>query len=113
MKLSDLLTDIQFKGNFNDCEIHAITHDSRKVKNGSLFVAIHGLITDGHDFIPEAVQNGAPINVLAEVKNSKRTKSRFKIFQSHPNKTKYKYVFRVFSQPNSDKANFVYMGEKK
>ena len=59
MKLSDLLTDIQFKGNFNDCEIHAITHDSRKVKNGSLFVAIHGLITDGHDFIPEAVQNGA------------------------------------------------------
>ena len=30
-----------------------------------------------------------------------------------PNITKYKYVFNVFSQPNSDKANFVYIGEKK
>jgi UDP-N-acetylmuramoyl-L-alanyl-D-glutamate--2,6-diaminopimelate ligase len=36
-----------------------ITDDSRKVKNGSLFVAIDGAHFDGYSFIPEAIDKGA------------------------------------------------------
>ena len=36
-----------------------ITNDSRLVKPGFIFVAIRGLTSDGHDFIPLALKNGA------------------------------------------------------
>ena len=40
-------------------EICHITHDSRKVEPGSLFVAIEGLVFDGNQFIAHACQLGA------------------------------------------------------
>lgn len=40
-------------------KFNGITDDSRKVKKGYLFVAIKGMASDGHDFIEEAVKNGA------------------------------------------------------
>ena len=39
--------------------IKSIEFDSRKVKKGSLFVAIKGSSIDGHSFIDEAIENGA------------------------------------------------------
>lgn len=45
------VTDIQF--------------DSRKVRPGSLFVAVRGTNSDGHDFIGKAVENGA-VAVICE-----------------------------------------------
>lgn len=36
-----------------------IKTDSRKVKNGDTFVAIKGLTVDGHDYINDAIKNGA------------------------------------------------------
>jgi UDP-N-acetylmuramoyl-L-alanyl-D-glutamate--2,6-diaminopimelate ligase len=39
--------------------ISGIEFDSRKVKNGSLFVAVKGYKTDGHDYIDAAVASGA------------------------------------------------------
>jgi len=43
----------------DDAEITDITHDSRKVVQGSLFVCLKGLKVDGHDFVPEAIKRGA------------------------------------------------------
>lgn len=40
-------------------EILDVTEDSRAVKNGSLFVAIKGEQTDGHEFISKAISHGA------------------------------------------------------
>ena len=40
-------------------EATGIASDSRKVKNGYIFVAVKGLTSDGHNFIPEAIKNGA------------------------------------------------------
>ncbi len=51
-----------------------ITDDSRLVKKNFIFVAIKGCTSDGHDFIPEAIKNGAklvvgektPVDVIVE-----------------------------------------------
>jgi len=42
-----------------DIEIKDVAYDSRKVKKGSLFVCIDGMTTDGHKYIPSALENGA------------------------------------------------------
>jgi UDP-N-acetylmuramoyl-L-alanyl-D-glutamate--2,6-diaminopimelate ligase len=39
--------------------VRGITSDSRQVEAGSLFVALQGTVADGHDYIPQAVQQGA------------------------------------------------------
>lgn len=46
-----------------------VTHDSRQISEGWLFVAIKGLATDGNKFIPQAIQNGA-VGVISENEKS-------------------------------------------
>lgn len=41
-----------------------ITSDSRKIIDGSLFVAIKGTLSDGHDFIDQAISYGAQVIVV-------------------------------------------------
>jgi UDP-N-acetylmuramoyl-L-alanyl-D-glutamate--2,6-diaminopimelate ligase len=48
-----------------DIEISAIVFDSRQVVPGSLFVAVRGTQVDGHDYIEQAVANGA-VAVICE-----------------------------------------------
>jgi len=49
-----------------ETEILHLTPDSRGVTAGTLFVAIRGRQSDGHDFLPEAVARGAAAAVLEE-----------------------------------------------
>lgn len=61
MKLSVLLEaikDYQLVGN-PDPEITGLRYDSRKIKEGDLFVAIKGNALDGHMYIKTAMDNGA------------------------------------------------------
>ncbi len=44
---------------WNDVPIIGITHDSRRILPGELFVAISGFVTDGHNYIEDAVSRGA------------------------------------------------------
>ena len=44
MKLNKIIDKIKFEGSFDNREITHIAHDSRKVKNGTLFIAIAGKI---------------------------------------------------------------------
>ena len=66
MLLKDILKNIKYEicGN-SELDIKGIAYDSRKVKEGYLFVAIKGFETDGHKYIESAVKNGA-IAVLGE-----------------------------------------------
>ena len=61
MKLSELIKDLNIdkvKGSI-DIDISGISQNSKKVKEGYLFVCIEGFVMDGHKFIPEAIQRGA------------------------------------------------------
>jgi len=61
MRLRELLSTLaiyQAEGNL-DVEIKGIETDSRKVRPGSLFVALRGFTVDGHNFIEQAKSNGA------------------------------------------------------
>ncbi|NLJ35497.1 MAG: UDP-N-acetylmuramoyl-L-alanyl-D-glutamate--2,6-diaminopimelate ligase [candidate division WS1 bacterium] len=42
-----------------DLTITGVTADSRQVRNGTLFVAVPGFVHDGHNFILDAIHNGA------------------------------------------------------
>lgn len=46
-------------------EVNDVQTDSRKIEKGALFVAIRGMVTDGHRFIEKAIENGAAV-VLCE-----------------------------------------------
>ncbi len=60
MTLKELVNDIECTISKNpDTEIKGIAYDSRKVKEGYLFVAIKGFETDGHKYIESALKNGA------------------------------------------------------
>jgi len=61
MKLSELLKYVKpvcIIGN-DEVEITGVNIDSRKIEKGHLFVAIKGTQTDGHRFIPKALELGA------------------------------------------------------
>ena len=61
MKLQELLRNIKpstIEGNTN-VEITGVNIDSRKIKDGHLFVAIKGTQVDGHQFIGKAIELGA------------------------------------------------------
>lgn len=61
MLLSDILYKVSIQsvsGNTN-LEIGKIEFDSRKVEKDTLFVAIPGTVSDGHAFIPKAIDLGA------------------------------------------------------
>jgi UDP-N-acetylmuramoyl-L-alanyl-D-glutamate--2,6-diaminopimelate ligase len=44
-----------------DIEIHQVSLDSRFVESNSLFVAIKGTHTDGHEYISKAIEKGAVV----------------------------------------------------
>ena len=43
--------------------IHGITTHSARVNPGHLYIAIHGTNLDGHDFIPQAIDNLSLIHI--------------------------------------------------
>lgn len=48
-------------------EVASVCNDSRKAAHGSLFVAVRGFASDGHNFISAAVRNGAGAVVCEDV----------------------------------------------
>ena len=68
MKLKELLKDIHVLEMHADPELDIIEiyYDSRKVTEGSLFVAISGFASDGNRFIPMAMSKGAAVVVTAK-----------------------------------------------
>lgn len=61
MKLKEIVKNLEILDSTADLEmeIGGISYDSRKTQPGDLFVAIRGFASDGHRYIPKAVEKGA------------------------------------------------------
>ena len=72
MKLKNLIQKLDIVNMTVDPEldIMGISYDSRKTKQGDIFVAVKGLSSDGHAFIPSAVEKGASVIVCEELYES-------------------------------------------
>lgn len=78
-----------------DPEIGAIHYRAQEVRPGGLFVAVKGLVADGHDFIDEAIERGAsaivvqkPVkceSIIIEVENTRKALASISAeFFNHP-----------------------------
>ena len=61
MKLNELLSGVPLLDAAADLEteITGVSYDSRQTRPGDLFVAMTGYATDGHKYIPAALEKGA------------------------------------------------------
>lgn len=69
MELKELLKNIKpvsVEGDIAGKSISGIFYDSRNVKKNSIFVAIKGYKTDGHNFIGDAINRGASVVILED-----------------------------------------------
>ncbi|MGB4439190.1 MAG: Mur ligase family protein, partial [Sedimentibacter sp.] len=84
MEIKNLLKEIDFEnfiGNDNE-EITGIINDSRKAKQGYIFVAIKGYTSDGHKFIDSALKNGASAVMCEYIPDEVKNKSNFIVVKS-------------------------------
>lgn len=62
MLLSEILSSVEYScPAFRDGEITDIVYDSRKARDGVIFVALCGAFTDGHDYAESAYLKGARV----------------------------------------------------
>jgi len=69
-KLEDILKSVELRNELSDSNalVNGVAIDSRKVKDGYLFIAYKGVDLDGHLFIKQAILNGAKYIVLEDEK---------------------------------------------
>lgn len=69
MILSELIYRVSITASLGNMstEITHITFDSRQVTKGTLFIAIKGVAQDGHEFIPQAIKQGASAILCNEI----------------------------------------------
>ena len=78
MKLKQILNGLEglkVRGNL-EVDIENVENDSRKIKENGMFVAIKGFDVDGHEFIKQAIDNGAKAIVIEEGTKLKKTDVR-------------------------------------
>ncbi len=100
MKLKKIVKNINFSGELDDREILYITNDSRKVKKGTLFIAIAGEKNDGHDYIFDAIEKGA----IAVIANGRAPiTNKVPILQvSNPRKIMSKIASNFYGDPSNE-----------
>ncbi len=74
MKLENIIKDSGVTAVYGDSriEITSVCNDSRKAARGSLFVAVRGFASDGHDYISTAVKSGACAVVCEDIDAARR-----------------------------------------
>ena len=100
MKLNKLVKNINYIGQSDNRKILNICHDSRKVKKGTLFIAIAGDQNDGHDYIFDAIDKGA-IAVLANGR-SPATKIVPILQVKNPRKVMSKIAANFYDNPSKE-----------
>ncbi len=68
MQLKDLLSSVPVKmpAGLRDVSVEGLACDSREVSQGDLFVCYRGVESDGHRFLPQAIEAGAAALVVED-----------------------------------------------
>lgn len=103
MKIEEVLKNIDYMEVHGDIskEIIDLSQDSRKAKKGTAFVAIPGLTRDGHDFIPEVINQGADI-IFHEKELGQYLPEICYIRIKNTRKTMAEIASQVFGEPSKD-----------
>ncbi len=112
MKLNELFKDIKhtvIKGNMEE-EISDIVYDSRKVKDGVMYMAIIGSQADGHDYIEDAIKNGAKVVLISKNIDIKEDVTVIKV--SDTRKILAKLALKLFKYPQSKLKTIAITGTK-
>jgi len=72
------LEGVKAKGDLK-LDITGITRDSREVVKGNMFVAIKGFESDGHNYLKDAIANGASTIVIEDINSVKGLKDKVTI----------------------------------
>jgi UDP-N-acetylmuramoyl-L-alanyl-D-glutamate--2,6-diaminopimelate ligase len=84
-----------------DIEVSDIQIDSRKVRPGSVFVAVKGVVADGHQFIDKAIENGAVAIVYEDDSRLPTPNSRLTYVQTENSAAAAGYMaHNFFGQPS-------------
>jgi UDP-N-acetylmuramoyl-L-alanyl-D-glutamate--2,6-diaminopimelate ligase len=68
-ELKDILYKVSLTSSYGDMTtmVKGIAFDSRKTKEGFVFVAVKGTVSDGHDYIQKAIELGAAVIVCEKL----------------------------------------------
>lgn len=112
MKLNELFDKIKYSLIKGDMELSItdIVYDSRKVKEGNLFVAIVGADTDGHKYINDAIKAGASAILIS--KDVKIDGNVTVIKVDNTRKILSKLSIRFFKYPQSKLKTIAITGTK-
>jgi UDP-N-acetylmuramoyl-L-alanyl-D-glutamate--2,6-diaminopimelate ligase len=68
-ELKDILYKVSLTSSYGDMTtiVKGIAFDSRKAKEGFVFVAVKGTVSDGHDYIQKAIELGAGVIVCEKL----------------------------------------------
>lgn len=71
MKVKEIFDSagLEFPAKYGDIEFCDAVTDSRLVRRGSMFIALRGYNTDGHNYIEKAIGNGASVIVAEQVRD--------------------------------------------
>ena len=112
MKLKEILKNIDYKlikGNLN-IDIFDIKYDSREIKQNDLFIALPGIDVDGHNYINQAIKNGAKAIVVCK---DVEIESDITVIKVDNTRTKLSYLSaNFFGNPSDNLIKIAITGTK-
>ena len=96
-----------FKG-APDLEIEQLSIDSRHSMKNAIFFCLDGIKYDGHDYIKEAIENGAKVIVYSKELKEKYKAVYIKVGNVNTALTKVANVF--YNDPNAGIDKYVVLG---
>lgn len=100
--LKDLLYKAELKlvAGTTDLDIETVEFDSRKVSNNCLFVAISGSVVDGHEYIEQAILQGAKA-ILCEVMPAEKIEGVTYVVVEDSNKALAVVASNLYDNPSA------------
>ena len=103
MKLNEIFA------NAPEIEIEQLSSDSRLPMKNAIFFCLNGIKYDGHNFISEAIDNGAKVIIYEKELNSK-AKNAIYVKVKNVNDTLYKIADKFYNHPNDNINTYVISG---